>query len=519
MYLLTIVDPSHVVIAGDSAGGGLCLALLLIIRDQGLPMPAGASLISPWVDLVHSFPSITAPTEYDYIPNTGFHARHSLAWPPPPTDEMEALGIKRNPNLPPDYEVEMNGRPFTMTEQINMYAQNHELTYPLVSPVHAASLGGFCPCQVLVGGGEVLRDEQLYLAHKMARPAGYPLSARVVAYNQERPADRLKHPPTDVQLLVFDDGPHAAPTLGHVDVAKFQYRAVSQFAAWALARAQNAEVEIEDFADDNGDWAAETLGLVGGISSLSPPGVSALGTPGRSREGSSPPPPPPPYSKYGPLRAGYPLPPFKDHMQRFRVTRQGMLLPLDPPASIPCLNIPASEIGWPKGEALAGWIRYKTSVDRKFASEKKKSESPFRPPPLPLLLSFTHKTFPTPIHILTLTSFPPQVYEKRLANAKKGYVPLPDGEIAPPTALVGRRVVGEAAEMDAPPAAGLSNSILARLFRSMDAPDASSSKKTTWAGGHAGGSGSKWNDEMMDGRVTITARRSSRVVRPESWYL
>lgn len=158
-------------------------------------MPAGASLIPPWVDLMHSFPSITAPTEYDYNLNTGFHARHSLAWPPPPTDEMEALGIKRNPNLPPDYEVEMNGRPFTMTEQINMYAQNHELTYPLVSPVHAASLGGFCPCQVLVGGGEVLRDEQLYLAHKMARPAGYPLSERVAAYNQERPADQLAFEP------------------------------------------------------------------------------------------------------------------------------------------------------------------------------------------------------------------------------------------------------------------------------------------------------------------------------------
>lgn len=33
--------------AGDSAGGGLALALLQVIRDEGLPMPAGAVLISP----------------------------------------------------------------------------------------------------------------------------------------------------------------------------------------------------------------------------------------------------------------------------------------------------------------------------------------------------------------------------------------------------------------------------------------------------------------------------------------
>ena len=52
------VDPRKLVLAGDSAGGGLCLTALTIIRDLGLPMPAGAILISPWVDLTHSFPSV-----------------------------------------------------------------------------------------------------------------------------------------------------------------------------------------------------------------------------------------------------------------------------------------------------------------------------------------------------------------------------------------------------------------------------------------------------------------------------
>lgn len=38
-------------IAGDSAGGGLTIAMLVAARDQGLPMPAAAVAISPWADL------------------------------------------------------------------------------------------------------------------------------------------------------------------------------------------------------------------------------------------------------------------------------------------------------------------------------------------------------------------------------------------------------------------------------------------------------------------------------------
>ncbi|WP_237707844.1 alpha/beta hydrolase [Hoyosella subflava] len=45
------VQPSTTVIAGDSAGGGLTMAALLRIRDAGMPLPAGAVLLSPWLDL------------------------------------------------------------------------------------------------------------------------------------------------------------------------------------------------------------------------------------------------------------------------------------------------------------------------------------------------------------------------------------------------------------------------------------------------------------------------------------
>jgi acetyl esterase/lipase len=52
------ISASKIVFAGDSAGGGLCLTVLTVLRDLELPMPAGAVLISPWVDLTHSFPSV-----------------------------------------------------------------------------------------------------------------------------------------------------------------------------------------------------------------------------------------------------------------------------------------------------------------------------------------------------------------------------------------------------------------------------------------------------------------------------
>ncbi len=47
-------EPERTVIAGDSAGGGLTLAMALALKDQGLPQPAGLLLISPWVDLTQS---------------------------------------------------------------------------------------------------------------------------------------------------------------------------------------------------------------------------------------------------------------------------------------------------------------------------------------------------------------------------------------------------------------------------------------------------------------------------------
>lgn len=51
LYLIDAHDkygfnPKNIIVMGDSAGGGLCLAMMLYLRDHGLPLPEGAVLLS-----------------------------------------------------------------------------------------------------------------------------------------------------------------------------------------------------------------------------------------------------------------------------------------------------------------------------------------------------------------------------------------------------------------------------------------------------------------------------------------
>lgn len=50
-WLVAHVEVERIVLAGDSAGGGLALCLALAARDVGLPLPAGIACLSPWTDL------------------------------------------------------------------------------------------------------------------------------------------------------------------------------------------------------------------------------------------------------------------------------------------------------------------------------------------------------------------------------------------------------------------------------------------------------------------------------------
>lgn len=59
------VDPDRVAFAGDSAGGGLTIALAVAVRDAGLPLPAGLACMSPWVDLTGSGASVVDNDEQD----------------------------------------------------------------------------------------------------------------------------------------------------------------------------------------------------------------------------------------------------------------------------------------------------------------------------------------------------------------------------------------------------------------------------------------------------------------------
>jgi acetyl esterase/lipase len=189
LYLLDTchIPAGEILVSGDSAGGGLVLGLLCLLRDMGIALPAGAMLISPWVDLMHSFPSIVESGS-DYIPKWGFHHRPSLAWPPPTIEELGRLRaswpagsrvhLPRIDTLASETKIEMmefkvvkerggdqeegenvratetltvdiDGKMVEVKDQIQMIAPNDMLDNPLLSPVTQASLGGLCPLLIV----------------------------------------------------------------------------------------------------------------------------------------------------------------------------------------------------------------------------------------------------------------------------------------------------------------------------------------------------------------------------------
>lgn len=58
-------EPEKIVIAGDSAGGGLALSLVLYLKDKGLPLPGGIITMSPWADVTLSGESYESKYEID----------------------------------------------------------------------------------------------------------------------------------------------------------------------------------------------------------------------------------------------------------------------------------------------------------------------------------------------------------------------------------------------------------------------------------------------------------------------
>ncbi|KAH9858344.1 Alpha/Beta hydrolase protein [Lenzites betulinus] len=123
------VPPENIVVVGDSAGGGLTLALLMYLRDNSYPMPSGAILMSPWVDLTMSCESWESNAKFDIIPM------------PQPGDHLNPIACY-------------------LGEHMEKY-----LTHPYASPLFG-DFKGLPPLLIQAGEVEVLRDEITLLAHK-----------------------------------------------------------------------------------------------------------------------------------------------------------------------------------------------------------------------------------------------------------------------------------------------------------------------------------------------------------------
>jgi epsilon-lactone hydrolase len=120
-----VVSPDQLVIAGDSAGGGLTLATALSLRDEGHALPAALVCLSPWVDLTGSGESMRTRQRAD------------------PLFDADLL------------------RPYARA-----YAgEDGDLSSGLVSPLFA-DLAGMPPMLVHVGDREILLSDSLRLADR-----------------------------------------------------------------------------------------------------------------------------------------------------------------------------------------------------------------------------------------------------------------------------------------------------------------------------------------------------------------
>lgn len=130
------IPPGRLVVSGDSAGGGLALALMLRIKEAQLPMPAAAALFSPLTDLAASGDSIVSNSK-----------RCAMFFGP-----RIRIGAE-------------------------FYLAGSDPRAPLASPLYA-DLSGLPPLLVHVGNDEVLLDDSTRLADR-ARVAGVPVILRI----------------------------------------------------------------------------------------------------------------------------------------------------------------------------------------------------------------------------------------------------------------------------------------------------------------------------------------------------
>lgn len=133
------VEPTDIVFAGDSAGGGLAVTTTLAARNAGLPLPAGIVAFSPGLDHTRSGASMTSKADSDPL------------FTPEGMDRTGAL-----------------------------YLDGQDPDQPLLAPAVRADLTGFPPMLLQVGTNELLLDDAVRLADR-AREAEVDVILDVVA--------------------------------------------------------------------------------------------------------------------------------------------------------------------------------------------------------------------------------------------------------------------------------------------------------------------------------------------------
>ncbi|RIB18323.1 Alpha/Beta hydrolase protein [Gigaspora rosea] len=226
------INPKKIVLSGDSSGGNLVFALLLFLRDAGLPLPvilftnqsttfSSHDTQSPWTDLTHSMPSMwTAELDkIDTLPSKlGFF---DIGAPSPAWEEYlvatkalaEKIALKK-PTI-------VSHPSFTEVPRFQLYCANEALAIPYVRQVHQPYLKNF----VQVGGDERLRDETILTSYKAANPREYQLPSYATKNFEKSPFKN----PTKVILEVYDDMPHGWHLLTFSEPSKIALERCSDF--------------------------------------------------------------------------------------------------------------------------------------------------------------------------------------------------------------------------------------------------------------------------------------------------
>jgi epsilon-lactone hydrolase len=116
------IAPTHIALAGESAGGGLAIATLVSLRDAGVALPSCVWCSSPWIDLENSGATMISKADVD-------------------------------PLIQKSYLMELAAA----------YLNGTDPRKPLVSPIHA-DLHGLPPMLIQVGSAETLLDDAVRLA-------------------------------------------------------------------------------------------------------------------------------------------------------------------------------------------------------------------------------------------------------------------------------------------------------------------------------------------------------------------